>query len=468
MAMRRSGGLFPQIVKTAYRPGTAVYTTYQRSPFLPSGVNGGGSVVHKDVSAISKSMLAPAGARIASYFSATSAVTRVAQAAAPGNATIVGRARSSDAVRWSFSYLVKSAQHVGRCYYELSKARLSFLVVTTASAGFVMGSGDTIDWKGLLWTSVGTMMLAASANSLNQLMEIKNDAAMKRTMRRPLPSGRIGPVHAFVWAAAMGLSGVALLAHQTNDLTAGLGAANVALYTLVYTPLKQLHPINTWVGAVVGAIPPLMGWAAATNQLDPGAYVLAGAVYLWQMPHFMALAWMCRQDYAAGGYKMLSFVDKTGRRTAAVALRNCLYLAPLGFLAHHWGVTSAWFAAENLVLTGGMALAAASFYRQPSAETARKMFRGSLVFLPLLMASMLVHRSPNRAHDTADLAAPAVGEASVSDEEYEKDLLAIRAWSSEQQHRQESQLSAARPPVAFISAAPFPFLPPPSYGVRYY
>ena len=128
-------------------------------------------------------------------------------------------------------------------------------------------------------------------------MEVKNDALMNRTKRRPLPSGLITRPHALAFAATMGVGGVSLLLWQTNEITAGIGAANIALYTMAYTPLKQVHFLNTWVGAVVGALPPLMGWAAAAGQLDPGAWVLASALYFWQIPHFMALARMSKVDY---------------------------------------------------------------------------------------------------------------------------------------------------------------------------
>ncbi|CAI5526503.1 unnamed protein product, partial [Closterium sp. Naga37s-1] len=218
----------------------------------------------------------------------------------------------------------------------LPSARLtppSLLVVATAAAGFVMGSGDNVDWAGLGWTSLGTFLAAASANTWNQVYEVANDALMKRTRGRPLPAGRMTRQHAIAWGLLTGASGLAILATQTNSMTAGLGAANILLYAGVYTPLKQLHIANTWVGAVVGAIPPLMGWAAASGGLDWGAGVLAGALYLWQMPHFLALAWLCRKDYAAGGYRMLSLADPTGRRTAAAALRNCCYMLPLGLAA---------------------------------------------------------------------------------------------------------------------------------------
>jgi heme o synthase len=234
-----------------------------------------------------------------------------------------------------------------RDYKQLSKARLSALVVATAAAGYAAGSEERIDWKGMGWTSLGTMLTASSANALNQAYEIANDARMRRTATRPLPAGRMTRSHALVFALLTGGTGLWILAKHANGTTAALGAANLALYAGVYTPLKQLSVVNTWVGAVVGAVPPLMGWAAAAGGLDIGAFLLAAGLYFWQMPHFMALAWLCREDYAAGGYRMLSAIDPTGRRTAACALRNCAYLLPLGMAAAWLGVTTPYFAYES-------------------------------------------------------------------------------------------------------------------------
>jgi heme O synthase-like polyprenyltransferase len=348
-------------------------------------------------------------------------------------------------------------------YKQLSKMRLSMLVVSTAAAGYAAGSRERIDWGGMGWTCLGTMLASCSANALNQVYEKVNDGMMKRTMNRPLPTGRVSRAHALAFAALAGVGGVWLLAEkvrggcgcvlvdgiwcgaaqlcmhviagpskahttflqpqtaaparpcillccppfvQTNLTTAALGLGTIVLYAGVYTPLKQVSIVNTWVGAVVGAVPPLMGWAAAAGSLDVGAAILAAGLYFWQMPHFMALAWMWKADYAgaclraaagsgaagrhvfcrlgaralprqqqalgqqgssvriapgpappnphlmfcpsaAGGYRMLSLVDATGRRTAACALRNCLYLFPLGALATWVGVTSPYFAYES-------------------------------------------------------------------------------------------------------------------------
>lgn len=354
--------------------------------------------------------------------------------------------------------MVDVARHYGRCYWELSKARLSMLVVATSGAGYVLGSGSAIDYAGLCCTCAGTMMVAASANSLNQVFEINNDAKMNRTKNRPLPSARITVPHAVSWASSVGAAGTALLACQANMLAAGLAASNLFLYAFVYTPLKQIHPVNTWVGAVVGAIPPLLGWVAASGQVSLNGMVLPAALYFWQIPHFMALAYLCRSDYAAGGFRMFSLADASGGRTALVALRNCLYLIPLGYLAYDWGITSGWFCLESTLLALAITGTALSFYLNRTTKNARRMFHASLLYLPVFMSGLLLHRIP----DNLQL----VGE--------EEDGIDVNLSSSETL-AQEIEINGqkkvkyagvgaqARPPVAFASVAPFPFLPAPIY-----
>ena len=287
-------------------------------------------------------------------------------------------------------------------FKQLSKARLSALVVLSAAAGFVAGSGEDVEWSKLGWTSFGTFACAASANSLNQIYEVEKDKLMKRTRNRPLPTGKITRANALVWAVGAGFVGCASLYATSNGTTAALGAANIALYAGVYTPLKQISVWNTWVGALVGAVPPLMGWAAASGSLDPGSFVLASALHFWQLPHFFSLAWICREDYSRGGYKMLTLMDKTGKRTAACALRNCVYLLPLGFLAQHFNVATEEFTYEAAALSTVMACSALVFYTRPSVDTARILFRASLLHLPLYMGSLLMHRIPRGAAKASD------------------------------------------------------------------
>ena len=175
-------------------------------------------------------------------------------------------------------------------------------------------------------------------------------------------------------------------------LAAGLGASNLVLYAFVYTPLKQIHPINTWVGAIVGAIPPLLGWAAASGQVSLNGMLLPAALYFWQIPHFMALAYLCRKDYADGGFRMYSLADASGQRTASVAFRNCLYLLPLGYLAYDWSLTSGWFCLESTLLALAISGTAISFYLNRTTKDARRMFHASLLYLPVFMSGLLVHR----------------------------------------------------------------------------
>lgn len=356
---------------------------------------------------------------------------------------------------------VDLARHYGRCYCELSKARLSMLVVATSGTGFVLGSGNVIDFGGLFWTCAGTMMVAASANSLNQVFEINNDAKMKRTMRRPLPSGRLSIHHAVTWASSVGVAGTAILACKANMLAAGLAASNLLLYAFVYTPLKQIHPVNTWVGAVVGAIPPLLGWAAAAGQVSLNGMILPAALYFWQIPHFMALAYLCRDDYAAGGYRMLSFADVSGRRTAVVALRNSLYLIPLGFIAYDWGVTSGWFCLESSLLTLAISAAAFAFYRDRTKQKARRMFHASLLYLPVFMSGLIVHRVTDNQQGLVQDNSEKTVELSSSSGTLEQENENVR---SQNKAGWPAAGSPAKSPVAYASVAPFPFLPAPIYS----
>ncbi|KAK2968493.1 hypothetical protein RJ640_027543 [Escallonia rubra] len=356
---------------------------------------------------------------------------------------------------------VESARFYGRCYWELSKARLSMLVVATSGAGYVLGSGNAVDLMGLCCTCAGTMMVAASANSLNQVFEINNDAKMKRTRQRPLPSGRISIPHAVTWASSVGVAGTALLACQTNMMAAGLAASNLILYAFVYTPLKQIHPVNTWVGAVVGAIPPLLGWAAASGQISLNTMILPAALYFWQIPHFMALAYLCREDYAAGGFRMYSLADASGRRTALVALRNCLYLLPLGYLAYDWGITSGWFCLESTLLALAISASALSFYSNRTMKNARRMFHASLLYLPVFMAGLMFHRVSDNQQYLTEQNSERIVDVSSSLETFAQESESV---DHQKKVKRVAGGAQARPPVAFASVAPFPFLPAPSYA----
>src|SRR5436190_20057012 len=211
-------------------------------------------------------------------------------------------------------------------YMELTKARLSALVLMTTAVGFIVASFDDINWTRMLWTMLGTALCAASANAFNQIIEIRRDAKMNRTRNRPLPAGRLRVPTSFVVAMAMGYLGVGMLAILVNLAAATLALITILTYVLLYTPLKPRSTLNTLVGAVCGAIPPMIGWVAVTNRLDPGAWALAAILFVWQIPHFLALAWLYRDDYARGGFAMLPAIDRDGRITSRVIIITCIML----------------------------------------------------------------------------------------------------------------------------------------------
>ena len=225
-----------------------------------------------------------------------------------------------------------------------------------------------------------------------QVWEIKNDGLMSRTRNRPLPTGRITPEHALAWGAGSGAAGTAVLLAGCNELTAGLGLFNIGLYSLVYTPMKTRSHLNTWAGSVVGAIPPVMGWTAATGSLmalEPA--LLGGLLYYWQFPHFFALAWRARKDYAVGGYQMVPVLDKTGEWTAKLIQRNIGYIAALPMLSSYAGLTSWMFAVEAAAINSYWFYLACQFRKKPNNAHATKVFRASLWYLPLMMALMCYH-----------------------------------------------------------------------------
>jgi protoheme IX farnesyltransferase len=277
-------------------------------------------------------------------------------------------------------------------YMELAKARLSALVVLTALTGYLLAYTAPLNWGHLLLTLIGTTLAAWSANALNQWAEADRDARMKRTCNRPLPSGRIQPGAALGFALVCGVGGVGLLGLATNILTAGLGLITILIYVLIYTPLKTRSTLNTVVGAICGAIPPMMGWSAAAGRLDAGAWVLGAALFVWQMPHFLALAWMYRQDYARAGYRMLPLVDQSGRLTGGAAVLYSLALLPIGVVMSMVGTTGLLAAAASLALGGWLVWLAVRFAATRQVADARRLFLASVIYLPLVMGVMVIDR----------------------------------------------------------------------------
>ncbi|KAM4716040.1 protoheme IX farnesyltransferase, mitochondrial [Anableps anableps] len=286
-------------------------------------------------------------------------------------------------------------------YSRLAKIKLTALVVTTAAAGFAMAP---VPFDPIMFfvSSLGTGLASCAANSINQYFEVPFDSNMNRTKNRPLVRGQISPLHAVSFALACGIPGVALLTLAVNPLTGFLGALNIFLYTCCYTPLKRLSIINTWVGAVVGAIPPVMGWCAATGSLEPGALLLGSFLYSWQFPHFNALSWNLREDYSRGGYRMMSVTHPgTCKR---VALRHSLGLIPLSTLAPVLDVTTWTFPVISLPINLYISYLAARFYHKGDRNSARKLFFCSLWHLPMLLLLALTCKKYSRGQeDTAPL-----------------------------------------------------------------
>jgi heme o synthase len=289
----------------------------------------------------------------------------------------------------------REGRSIFQLYMELSKARLSAMVVVTTGLGYVVASRATpspggFDWMRLLWTCVGTFLAAAGAAAFNQAWEAKRDGRMNRTKNRPIPSGELSRTHAAFFGLLATIAGVAILCPTSNGLTAILALANVLIYVLVYTPLKPVSSVNTLVGAVVGAIPPMMGWVAVTGTLDAGAWVLGGILFVWQIPHFLALAWMYRADYARGGYKMLSVTEPSGRLTTRLAVMYSLLLIPLCLALVYLGNAGVVFGVLSTVFGVGLVGLAVRFAVTRGNGDAKRLFLATIVYLPLLTGVLCV------------------------------------------------------------------------------
>lgn len=281
--------------------------------------------------------------------------------------------------------LLASARSLAANYLELAKARLGALVVLTALVGYVLGAGDELSLRIGLAAVLGTALSAFGANILNQWWEVERDRLMHRTRSRPLPAGRVDRRLALVSGLVTALAGLLVLAAGTNLLTTLLSLFVILLYVLVYTPLKVRTPLNTVVGAVCGAVPPMMGWSAATGGLEAGAWILGGLLFVWQIPHFLALAWLYREDYARGGFRMLPSIDLEGRLTGRVAFVWAAALLPVTAALSVAGVTGGVFLAASQVV--GVAFLALGwvFLRERSQQSARRLFLASILYLPVVL-----------------------------------------------------------------------------------
>jgi protoheme IX farnesyltransferase len=276
---------------------------------------------------------------------------------------------------------------------ELVKARLTLLVLLTTAVGFYLGSDLPIDYIALFHVVLGTAAAAAGAAALNQWWERRADALMRRTRTRPVPAGRMPPLQALVLGVALSFFGVGYLAIVCNALSAALSAITILIYILAYTPLKRASTANTAVGAIPGAIPPMIGWAAARGNIGAGAWSLFAIVFLWQLPHFFAIAWMYREDYSRAGFRMISRDDRSGEKSASQSVFFCILLLVVAGLPAFLGIVNFVYLAMELLLTGLFIAVAMRFLRMRTASAARALFLASIVYLPLVLAALVLTKS---------------------------------------------------------------------------
>jgi protoheme IX farnesyltransferase len=299
---------------------------------------------------------------------------------APAQALAVASPRADDAERSRASR-----------FLELTKPRITALVLVTAAVGYAVASAGFFETARFVLFLFGTALLCGGASALNQYAERDPDSKMARTKGRPIPTGRVKPEEALRFGLALCAVGLAALA-GVNLATVLLGAASVLSYVLAYTPLKRVTSLCTVVGAVPGALPPLMGWAAARGTLGPGGWGLFAILFLWQLPHFLAIGWLYREDYARGGFPMLGVNDPSGAATGRQAILYTTALLPVTLLAGILASAGTGYLWGALCLGLAFMGCALLFALRPSAGAARRLFLASVVYLPVLLGLMVFDR----------------------------------------------------------------------------
>ncbi len=279
-----------------------------------------------------------------------------------------------------------------RAYLDLAKPRITVLVALCSAAGYALASRGGMDWARLAWTVLGVALASASTGCLNQVFEADYDALMKRTRGRSIPAGRVTPAAAHALGLVWGAAGLGLLFWKINGVSCALTAFTLASYLLVYTPMKRFSPLSTWVGAIPGAMPPVIGWTAAGGALDASAAALFCIQFLWQMPHFLALSWMYREDYALGGYRVSSVTDPSGaelswQMAATAFLLLVASIAPFGL-----GLAGRAYLLTALALGSVFLALSLVAARELTAASARRVFLASLVYLPFVLAVLVADR----------------------------------------------------------------------------
>lgn len=282
----------------------------------------------------------------------------------------------------------------GRDFLALTKPRVVLMVLVTTFVGFYLGSRGSLDIVLLLETLIGTALAAGGTIALNQFLERDVDARMRRTCQRPLPDGRLRPTEALAFGTTITAVGLLSLTFTVNLLSGLVTAIIVGSYVFVYTPLKQKTPLSSVVGAIPGALPPVTGWVAARGELGLGAWVLFAILFLWQLPHSLAIAWLYRDDYARAGFRLLPIVDPDGKSVGRQVVSNCLALLAVGLLPTLIGLAGSVYFIVALALGVAFLGCGIGLARSRSAEAARRLLFASLVYLPVLLVLMTLDKVP--------------------------------------------------------------------------
>jgi protoheme IX farnesyltransferase len=280
----------------------------------------------------------------------------------------------------------------GEHLLALTKPGLTAMSVCTAAGGAYLAGGSDPSYSRILCTVLGTFLVGGGAVALNQFLERAYDAQMKRTERRPLPAGHVSPPTALLLGLALVSAGVLVLAATTNGLAAVLAIITVVTYVALYTPLKRFSHFATAVGGVPGALPPVIGWVAVRGTITIEAYILFLLLYLWQMPHFLSLAWMYREDYARGGYRLLPVFDHSGVTTSRLVVVYTAALIPASILLTASGMMGPLFLYGGILAGVGFLVPSTQFIRDRSTVAARRVFLASLLYLPVILVLMVLDR----------------------------------------------------------------------------
>jgi protoheme IX farnesyltransferase len=280
-----------------------------------------------------------------------------------------------------------------RDFVALAKPRLNVLVVASTLAGYAMADGDSLGIVRVCGLLLGTGLVAGGASAFNQVMERDLDALMKRTRTRPLPDQRLQPAEGFWFAGGITLAGLLMIAASANLLAAAVAAATLLSYVVVYTPLKRRSSFGTVIGAIPGALPPIIGWAASSGAVTTAAWTLFGIMFLWQLPHFLAIAWLYREDYARAGFPMLPVLEPDGRSTGRQAAVYAAALVPLSLAPTLMGMAGHIYFAGALVLGLVFLGLTLQFARTRATRDARRVFFGSIIYLPILWILMIANKA---------------------------------------------------------------------------